>query len=260
MRGTPWTVHLEGMYRIQQHQDFHRDTDVRMHLMEVMGVMDMPVFVIGRQTPYFGVWRRHRRSMLENTTISIGKYSVEAVSGLPYSLLDLYAGIGEDTTDIDLWNWPGEKGSLLQCQLWESHRLAGMLSVRRFQRRAQKKSTEIVVLNQRQHLPDNEILVLRVLSCIEAIVTAYAVSERSGFPVINAISYPIFTIGLEVEVLRRNPQHKDLIRHHLQVSEKANFGVNQTLQSLLDDLWDIDELDLDVNDLAHSRSIETALF
>ena len=68
------------------------DASLRTHLMEVMGVMDMPVFVIGRRTPHLGVWREHRQSMAAN--INSNKYKVEAVSGLPHSLLDLYAGIG----------------------------------------------------------------------------------------------------------------------------------------------------------------------
>lgn len=259
MRGTPWTIHLEGMYRIQEGRDLclsnDRDTDLRVHLMEVMGVMDMPVFVIGRQTPHFGVWRRHRRSMVNK--IGLQKRRVEAVSGLPHSLLDLFAGIGEDTTDVDLWNWPGEKGSLIQCQLWEAHRLAGMLSVRRFRRRSEK----LAELPDQQLLPDNEILVLRILSCIEAIITAYATSEKAGFLVINAINYPIFTAGLEIEVLRKCPEHKGLIRHFLIVSQRCDYGaVNKVLLNLLDDLWDIDNLDLDMNDLARSQGIETGLF
>lgn len=255
MRGTPWTLHLEGMYRIRQSQEFrlieHRDGSLRTHLMEVMGVMDMPVFVIGRRTPHLGVWREHRQSMPDN--IDLNKHNVEAVSGLPHSLLDLFAGIGQDTTEMDLWNWPGEKGSTSQCQLWESHRLAGMLSVRRYQRRSGSLAAEMIP-NQR-HLPDNEILVLRILSSIEAILTA----EKSRFLVINAINYPVLTAGLELEVLRNNPEYRDLIRRFFTASQKGDF-VNKLLQRLLDDLWDIDNVDLDINDLARSEGIETGLF
>jgi hypothetical protein len=224
--------------------------------MEVMGVMDMPVFVIGRRTPHLGVWREHRQSMPDN--IDLNKQNVEAVSGLPHSLLDLFAGIGQDTTETDLWNWPGEKGSTSQCQLWESHRLAGMLSVRRYQRRSGCLTAEMIP-NQR-HLPDNEILVLRILSSIEAILTAYdATPEKPRFLVINAINYPMLTAGLELEVLRNNPEYKNLIRRFFTASQKGDF-VNKLLQRLLDDLWDIDNVDLDINDLARSEGIETGLF
>jgi hypothetical protein len=194
--------------------------------------------------------------MPDNTNSN--KPNVEVVSGLPHSLLDLFAGIGQDTTEMDLWNWPGEKGSTLQCQLWESHRLAGMLSVRRSQKRSGNVTAEMTP-NQR-HLPVNEILVLRILSSIEAIITAYdATSEKCGFLVINAINYPVLTAGLEIEVLRNNPQYKDLIRRFFTVSQKSDF-VNKLLQRLLDDLWEIDNVDLDINDLARSEGIETGLF
>lgn len=253
-------MHLEGMYRIRQSQE-HRlieqhDSSLRTHLMEVMGVMDMPVFVIGRRTPHLGVWRKCCQCSTDN--INSNKSKVEVVSGLPHSLLDLFAGIGQDTAEMDLWNWPGEKGSTLQCQLWESHRLAGMLSVRRSQKRSGNLTAEMPP-NQRQ-LPDNEILVLRILSSIEAIITAYDMaSEKSGFLVINATNYPVLTAGLEIEVLRNNPEYKDLIRGFFSASQKYYFA-NKVLQRLLDDLWEIDNVDLDINDLARSEGIETALF
>ncbi|KAH8698739.1 C6 finger domain protein [Talaromyces proteolyticus] len=259
MRGTPWTVHLEGMYHILQYQDFQLtescNIKLRMHLIEVMGVMDLRILVVGRQTPCFGVWRRHRQSLVSHD--SGGGNEVEPVSGLPRSLLDLYAGIGEDTTEIDLWNWPGEKGSLSQCHLWEAHRLAGMLNVRRFGRRSEIP----IKFPPGYQPPDNEILVRRILSCIEAITKTYAAPDRNGSLVVNALTYPIFTAALELEVLRNNSELKNLIRHFLRIQKKYDVGVVTTvLQGLLEDLWNIDEVDIDVDDLARSRGIETGLF
>lgn len=234
----------------------HNDYGLLTHLMEVMGVMDMPVFIIGRRTPHLNVWRQHRQCIADK--VDYNEPNVEVVSGLPHSLLDLFAGIGHDTTEMDLWNWPGQKGSTLQCQLWESHRLAGILSVRRSQRRSGSFTAEMPQ-NQPQ-LPNNEILVLRILSSVEAIITAYdAASEKFDSLVINAINYPLLTAGLEIEVLRDNLEYRDLIRHFFTVSQRGYYG-NKLLQRLLDDLWEIDNVDLDINDLARSEGIETGLF
>lgn len=234
----------------------HHDIGLRTHLMEVMGVMDMPVFIIGRRTPHLNVWRQHRQCMADQGYYN--KSNVEVVSGLPHSLLDLFAGIGHDTTELDLWNWSGQKGTTLQCQLWESHRLAGILSVRRSQRRSGSFTAEMP-RNQPQ-LPNNEILVLRILSSVEAIITGYNVaSEKSEYLVINAISYPLIAAGLEIEVLRNNLEYRELIRHFFTASPWCDYG-NKVLQRLLDDLWEIDSVDLDINDLARSEGIETGLF
>lgn len=260
MRGTPWTLHLEGLYRIRQSQEHgsieHHDFGLRTHFMEVMGVMDISVFVIGRLTPHLGAWRQHRQRMADK--INYNKPNVEVISGLPHSLLDLIAGIGQDATEMDLWNWPGQKGSTIQCQLWESHRLAGILSVRRCQKRSGKPAAEM--LQNQQHLPDNEVLVLRILSSVEAIITSHdAKSEKNGILVVNAINYPVLTAGLEIEVLRNNLEYRDLIRRFFTVSKRSKF-INKLLQRLLDDFWEIDNVDLDINDLARSQGIETCLF
>jgi hypothetical protein len=56
-------MHLEGMHNILQTHDLDdpyrtaTPSKFRTHLLEVMGVMDLPCFAVGRQTPasVFGV-------------------------------------------------------------------------------------------------------------------------------------------------------------------------------------------------------------
>lgn len=252
-------MHLEGMYRIMQTQPLSPlETPIpglHTHLMEVMGIMDIDILIVGRLTPHLGIWRKHRASVRGNADIEDAK--VEVVTGLPHTLLDLLDGIGKHTTELDLWNWPGQKGSLLQSQLWESHRLSGMLSVRRCLRQAGKTART----EAERHLPSNEILVLRILSCIDAIMIAHTTSQDSGVYVINAIHYPVFNSGLELEVLRDNPEYRDRIIQYLNVARKSPYKVIPiSLQSVLADFWEIGNPDLDVHGLARSKNIETVLF
>ncbi|KAK1147553.1 hypothetical protein N8T08_000895 [Aspergillus melleus] len=115
MHGLPWTMHLRGMYSILQSQgldtDYRQQTIFRSHLLEVMGVMDLPSFAIGRQNPSLGFWRQYCRDRGEHAS-----NEVEVVSGLPRSLLDIFSCIGEGgATEEDFWDWPGAQGTLVQC-------------------------------------------------------------------------------------------------------------------------------------------------
>ncbi|KAH2599718.1 hypothetical protein KXV63_003861 [Aspergillus fumigatus] len=65
MHGIPWTMHLRGMYTILRMHDVegpqkHQERGAfRAHLFEVMGIMDLPTFSIGRRHPHLGFWRRY---------------------------------------------------------------------------------------------------------------------------------------------------------------------------------------------------------
>ncbi|KAK2072370.1 hypothetical protein P8C59_006727 [Phyllachora maydis] len=167
LQTVPWTQNLAYMadlYRIRRGEDLPSRADLfgpvpppdphTAHLLEVLGVMDMPGFVVGRRTPCMGIWRRVRRAALQATGRRRG--GVETVSGLPRSMLDILAmaepdeegrkpedgdkdGAGDDgdrsrAFDVEraLWLWPGEVGEhLLQQQLWDAWRYAAMLAARR---------------------------------------------------------------------------------------------------------------------------------
>jgi hypothetical protein len=269
MHGMPWTMHLEGMYNILRIQGLRspgcRDLKFRNHLIEVMGVMDLPPFVIGRQTPCFEIWRHYCMNNIDHSLSD--RCEVEPVSGLPRSLLDLYSGIGTDSSEKDLWNWPGAKGSLLQCQLWEAHRLAAILTVRRNNRKQKISGTNpgyqktlVLQVSGSYPAPDSEIMVLRILSCMDAIRRACTAPEEKDSPVTNATNYPLFTAGLEVEVLRRNPDLKDVIRYCFKAQCQDYPGLDiRVLMDLLEDVWKVDDPMLDVDDIARSLGIETGL-
>lgn len=126
-------MHLRGMYTILRMHDVegpqkHQERGAfRAHLFEVMGIMDLPTFSIGRRHPHLGFWRRYCCKGKSPAEIETG---VEVVTGLPRSLLTIFAFIGKGTTEICFWDWPGAQGTFIQCQLWEAYRLAGVWVVR----------------------------------------------------------------------------------------------------------------------------------
>ena len=256
MHGLPWTMHLEGMHNILQSHgldDPHRKTTsfkFRTHLLEVMGVMDLPCFAVGRQTPCIGIWRRYCQSVGP-------RQGIEPVTGLPRSLVDLFAGIGMETTEQSFWDWPGEVGSFLQCYLWEAHRLAGILTLRRHARTGEK-SRDIPGFSawrQPNACPaDETVLVARILANLDALRLACVERPTEDTYIKNAVVFPFFIAGLEVEVMSRNPQWQSNIRNRASTSKQ-----DEILLDLLEEIWRRNEPSLDVNNLARARDIEMGL-
>lgn len=256
MHGLPWTMHLEGMHNILQSHgldDPHRTATsfkFRTHLLEVMGVMDLPCFAVGRQTPCIGIWRRYCQS-------AGPRQGIEPVTGLPRSLVDLFAGIGMETTEQSFWDWPGEAGSFLQCYLWEAHRLAGILTLRRHARTS-KQSRDIPGFSawrQPNACPaDTTVLVARILANLDALRLACVERPTEDTYIKNAVVFPFFIAGLEVEVMCRNPQWQSTIRNRASTSKQ-----DEILLELLEEIWRRNEPTLDVNTLARAKDIEMGL-
>ncbi|KAK5788771.1 hypothetical protein VI817_009729 [Penicillium citrinum] len=265
MHGMPWTIHLEGMHNILQSHglsDTPPDATTslfRHHLLEVMGVMDLPCFSVGRQInsstmsrqgSSIGIWRRYCQP-------SIPRKGVEPVSGLPRSLLDLFAGIGIDTTEQSFWSWSGETGSFMQCYLWEGHRLAGILSLRRHMWMLRKNvvACESLALNpQAVCSVDTTALVARILANLDALRLACTERPEEDRFIKNAILYPLFVAGLEVEVMCENRQWQKTIRNCFLGSRQ-----DEILLDLLEEMWTRADPDLNVDDLAREREMEMGL-
>lgn len=259
MHGLPWTMHLAGMHNILQSNGLNNQnqypptapSEFRFHSLEVMGVMDLPCFAVGRQTPCIGIWRRYRQP-------TSPRHGIEPVTGLPRSLLDLFAGIGLGTTEQSFWDWPGEPGSFLQCYLWEAHRLAGILTIRRNSRFGKHRPGEVQGLpasRQSNACPaDNTTLVARVLANLDALRLACAERPTEEPFIKNAMILPSFTAGLEVSTICRNPQWQQTIRDCSQGSRQEKI-----LLGLLEEMWQRNDPTLDVDDLARERGLEMGL-
>lgn len=255
MHGLPWTMHLEGVHNILQSQGDPHGTPApspfRTHLLEVMGVMDLTCFSVGRQTQCIGIWRRYCQP-------ACLRQGVEPVSGLPRTLLDLFAGVGLDTTEQDFWDWPGEASSFMKFYLWEAHRLAGILSVRRRARADRIPSRELpgfAAWRQPNAVAaDETVLVGRMLANLDALRLAFAERPAEDAFIKNAVLFPIFAAGIEVAVLVQNPQWQATLRSCALGSRQDDLTFN-----LLGEMWERNDPNLNVDDLARSRGIEMGL-
>ncbi|KAL2832730.1 C6 finger domain protein [Aspergillus pseudoustus] len=265
MHGIPWTMHLRGMYSIIRSSSAEKNTrnpdgPFRGHLFEVMGIMDLPTFAVGRQYPNLGFWRQYCRERSLADPASHQK-DVEIVSGLPRSLVDIFSCIGHGATEADFWDWPGVSGNFLQCQLWEAHRLAGMLAIREGNL---LPSTQAPRESQSRSAvrPPTAVLVSRILSCVDAIYRASVEPEGRDTLIINATPYPLFVAGLQTDTLAKDPSLKEYLRRFLRHASTEPFCSNQyrIMLDLLEEYWMFPPGTVNIHQLAQARDVELGLF
>lgn len=256
MHGLPWTMHIEGMHNILQSRSPNESpitatpTPFRAHLLEVMGVMDIPCLAIGRQLPSIGIWRRFCQP-------TGPRHGIEPVTGIPRSLLDLLAGIGLDTTEQSFWDWPGEAGNFLQCYLWEAYRLAGILSIRQCERQKPLSDSRQGLSTWRQpnSCPaDSSMLVARVLASVDALRMGCLERPNEDPFIKNSILFPLVVAGLEADIMRKNPHWQQTIR-------RSSLGSRQDdiLLGILEEVWHRGGSTLDINALVRAKDVEMGL-
>ncbi|KAG6068453.1 hypothetical protein E4U32_000606 [Claviceps aff. humidiphila group G2b] len=279
-RGCGWTMHLHGIYNVSLtrglQEPLNSQPPFRKHLIEVLGYLDLPGFAVGRQNPSIGVWRRHCREpgyLCRPPQVD----SVEFVSGLPRSLLDLLSAIdGMEITEEDLWDWPGSPGSLTQCHLWEAYRLAGIISLRHPQlytpiqisdpspsSPSEGDGSSQASSGSRRAVPTaTDVVVTRIISHVDAITRAYVGSDGHRDSLLfNAIDYPLFVAGIEADVMNARPELKDAIKNCFAVRQEA-FKYPSRGTALLDmmgEWWTCSRDGRSINDLATSRGLELGL-
>lgn len=267
MHGIPWTMHLRGMHSILRMHDVEGAQQerraFRAHLFEVMGVMDLPTFSIGRQHSHLGFWRQYCCKGGSPGEVETG---VEVVTGLPRSLVTIFAFIGEGTAEASFWDWPGAEGSFIQCQLWEAYRLAGVLVVRHggpgFPRCSDTGAVPNPGIQRGASLTSSTIIVSRLMSSVDAVCRASLDPERWGTLIINAISYPVTIAGLQSDVVQKDPSLKEFIRKALLFTTDGPFCNRQyrLLLDLLEEYWTHRAGEVDIDQLARARGVELGLF
>ncbi|KAE8382454.1 hypothetical protein BDV26DRAFT_288490 [Aspergillus bertholletiae] len=270
MHAMPWTMHLHGMYGLLQAHGLYgpdQRTEFRTHLLEVMGVMDLPTFTVGRSTS-LGFWRHHccnRISLPHSITDE-----VEVASGLPRSLLDILSRIGHGATEEDFWNWPGSPGSLSQHQLWEAYRLSGMLTIRHghlllVPRPSGTLNRSTVQANEARNgpltLPSTAVITCRIVSHLDALRRAFIATQGDGSLIYNAIKYPVFIAGLQADLLNTQPELKEVLRCCLSTYDNP-FDFERDFELLLEVLeeWWLRHHDMaNAHELALTRGMEIGL-
>ncbi|KAL2800987.1 hypothetical protein BJX66DRAFT_290652 [Aspergillus keveii] len=265
IRGAPWTMHLQGLYNVLITNGLislrWQPTPIRAHLLEVLGIMDLPMLTIGRQRPAFGVWKQYCRDRVDPD-------GIEVVSGLPKTMLDLFSCIDEGTiTEEDFWNWPGARGSLVECQLWEAYRAAGMLTIRYPGLLLASWSQPQRCINQQPsgiRFPSTVILVSRILSNIDAICRFSTGEDGQKSLVLNATQYPVLVAGLQSAIVNGDPELKRVITACLSINKRRTES-NRCLLGIMEEWWRLDGTgdvgsSRSIHDIAESRGVELGLF
>ncbi|KAF5008797.1 hypothetical protein FDECE_4952 [Fusarium decemcellulare] len=224
---------------------------------ETMGVMDLPTFVRGRQTVTLGLWSRYRAS--QDASPGGRSTGIEVVSGLPRSLLDIFAGIQTAEADALFLTWPGDVGDVPHCHLWEAYRVAGILMGRRL--RQCLAGGDYMVASPRPDSPSTEPLMARLMAALDALCETRLRPRFSHILATNSILYPYTAARLEVSVLRHRPDWVEELRRFVKLCDPYAKTANvHTLDEMLDEALERGDDAYDIDEQARHRNTEVAIF
>ncbi|RBR27027.1 uncharacterized protein FIESC28_00099 [Fusarium coffeatum] len=268
LQGKPWTMYLDLIVNVYDLKNKLKtpgqipiDNLYHRHLLEVLGVMDIPSMVIGRSGEPIGVWKLLRR--LQDDFPEGRADGIEVVSGLPRSLLDIFAGLVDNDpeyTETRFWSWPGEVGESLQVHLWEAWRFSGILEVRRRLRMERKRRGMPEDIPKNNH-SDTEVVLCRLIASIDALQKAYEEPRNQDLLVHNGLPYPVVTAGLEVPLLKLHPTWKQTL-DDVKYSFLSNdsFDLINIIFQLVDAAWEDGTSTFDIEKAVRDKGIELAIF
>ncbi|RSL82899.1 hypothetical protein BHE90_005612 [Fusarium euwallaceae] len=218
-----WTPLLEGLHGVLQHRGLLHETQrppLADHLIEVIGLLDIPCFTLNRITVSLNLWKLHVGPRKES--------GIEQTSGLPYTLITLFADLGFPEVEDKLLMWPGELGDeLIQMHLWEAFRNAGILHNRAVVGEAQDPDFSS------SSKPRTEVLRMKVFSSIQAIFDSGAFTCRR--PLARAVLYPLFIGGLLADNAWERRLSRTAFQHLCENGQEK--PVTETL-SIITQVWE----------------------
>ena len=163
--------------------ELSRFADLKLQFpVEVMAIMDLPTFVRGRHTTTLGIWSRFREA--QRRLLGGKALGVEVVSGIPRSLLDIFATIEDESAEAAFLSWSGEVGEVPHCHLWDAYRLAGVLVGRRLRRKQRGGKL------RDPPSPTVDVLLARLIAALDALCDTRLRPEYSHLLALNATLYP----------------------------------------------------------------------
>ncbi|CAH0003371.1 unnamed protein product [Clonostachys byssicola] len=256
--GTPWTSHLSHLDRVHKLRDAGQTICKNPQLrapVEAMATIDIPTFVRGREIPSLGLWARIREE--QSATAEGMADDVETVSGLPRSLIDIFARIDNQSAEDAFVTWPGHVGDVPHCHLWEAYRLAGILIGRRFRGEARDQAGR----GGSALFSVSEVLVHRLIAVLDALHECQSRPEYSHVLAGNGILYPCTAARLEVAVLQRKPAWVEALGRY----ESSCLPYHRTpnaihLREILDLALQQGDDNVDLDEEARKRGLEISLF
>lgn len=237
------------------------------HSIEVMSIMDMEPMVIGRMAPSMGVWRCLRTTQDNWKGGRLG--GIEVVSGLPRTLLDILADIGNaNNQDLEarLWNWPGEIGVHAQCILWDCWRYAAVLDTRRKERQKKQRAASetdqsVADTLHTQYSPSTEIVMCRLAASVYALHRAVELPTNSHLLVLNGLVYPLVIASLEVPLLVAHPEWKEVFDHvRSSFLKKDKFRLMKVIDDIIEEAWKEGTDTFDIEEAARIKGVEIAVY
>ncbi|KAK2011934.1 hypothetical protein LZ32DRAFT_532927 [Colletotrichum eremochloae] len=271
----PWTIYVQLMADL-----YHLEADLGRllpsadhnfevhHSIEVLSIMDLGPLIIGRTSPSLGLWGHLRKVQDSWQGGRVGGY--EVVTGMPRSLLDILADIGNssDAQEIEarLWAWPGDIGQYAQCILWDCWRYTAVLHVRRLERRRKMSSSLETIQHQVETgetapFPSREVVLCRLVASVYALYRAIELPESRHLLVHNGLYYPLVMGSLEVPLLAKHPEWKQVFD-----DVRALFLKNDTsrfiklVDQFLDQAWNEGSDTFDIDEAARLQDVEIAVF
>ncbi|ETS84449.1 hypothetical protein PFICI_02474 [Pestalotiopsis fici W106-1] len=187
-----WTPLLRGLYYVLQSRrllEHTRRDRLTQHLLEVVGLLDLPHFTLNRLNKPLHIW--------DQFVAPYKSAGVEESTGLPYSLLNILADIALPDTEDRLLAWPGEVAQdLIQIHLWEAYRTAAILHSRMLKIGSGKWEWQGDTTQQPCAKPglSNSILLMKAFASVQAICD----SKKDAYarPLASAVLYPLFIASI----------------------------------------------------------------
>lgn len=246
-----WTVHLNGMYSIIQYRHtMSTPTAVTSDIVDTIGFLDLSTHIIGRRSKALNIWRDYCR----------GKSGIEAVSGLPYSLVDLFSMIFAPDIELQFWTWTGAgiQANPVQRRAWDATRFAGIICARQHQQQYQHQPTHP---NPFQHTagPPTETLVQAIVDCLQDLLQTQA-PQDSPCPFLNLLLFPAFIAGTQTHVLSA-PQRTciDMFWNDFFLGDEGGSPMLEAPLDLLHEMW-TNGLGRTADQIAREWELEIGLF
>ncbi|KPI41935.1 uncharacterized protein AB675_5301 [Cyphellophora attinorum] len=217
-----WTIHLSGLETMitERGPTAMQHDSLTVWVVEGAGLLDLPGATLGRRNPCRRIWSR--------LVAPLARGGIEPVSGLPRSLLDIIAKLGEgQNVKPQLLDWtPDVKAEhSLQYPFWEAFRLTILL--------AQHASREVSGSSDNVQSAETDSLVMRILSCVKMLRDT--TDDSFQIPLRDCVLWPLFTAALHTD--GGTSTRTLLTKEYQAFLDRRNKLVDRTAWSILQEVW-----------------------